>query len=137
MSLLFIALFLLQAPPDAAPDYNRDVRPILTGKCLACHGADPKHREGGLRLDDRTIATSKLGSDAIAIVPGKPDKSEVFRRIRAEEDERMPPAGKGERLTAKEIAILERWIAAGAEYAPHWSFVPPKHVQPPVVAPKQ
>ena len=136
MSLLVAAAFLLQAPTDGAPDYNRDVRPILTGKCLACHGADPKHREGGLRLDDRNSATTKLVSEAVAIVPGKLDKSEVIRRIRADDDERMPPAGKGERLTAKEIAILERWIASGAEYAPHWSFVPLKPVQPPVVAPQ-
>jgi hypothetical protein len=136
MQVLFVAGCLLSSPPNGteAPDFNRDVRPILANKCLACHGADEKHREAGLRLDDRSSATKKLESGVTAIIPGKTDGSELLRRVKShDDDERMPPKGNGEQLTPKEIAVLERWIAAGADYAPHWSFVPPKKVQPPPV----
>src|SRR5687768_10322731 len=128
---LFILTALFTVPPGEAPDFNRDVKPILANRCFACHGADEKHREAGLRLDDRAGAIKKLESENTAIVPGRPHESELLKRVRAADDERMPPKSAAERLTAKEIAILEKWIAAGAEYSPHWAFVPPKKVTPP------
>jgi hypothetical protein len=141
---IFSGLFLLLGlaialPAGARPpiDFNRDVRPILSNKCLACHGPDDGTREAGLRLDEPKIATSELDSGATAIVPGKPDASELILRVTNEdESQRMPPAEFGKPLSADEIATLRRWIEEGAHYAPHWSYVKPVRVTPPV-APDQ
>ncbi len=102
--------------------YNRDIRPILADKCFTCHGLAKK--EGvELRLDKREVAV-KLG----AIVPGKPGESEMLTRVSSKDaDERMPPPSSNVgRLTDAEIAKLRQWIAEGAEYQPHWSFIPPR-----------
>src|SRR5262245_5719696 len=131
--LLFTAAPLPAAEP-AAPDFNREVRPILSAQCFKCHGPDEKVREAGLRLDRRESATAKLESEAIAIVPGQPDKSELVRRIfSADEGERMPPPTANKALSDKQKEILRRWIAAGAEFAPHWAFVAPRQLPPPQV----
>ena len=123
------------AEPDA-PDFNREVRPILSAHCFKCHGPDEKVREAGLRLDRRESATAKLESESTAVVPGQPDKSELVRRIfSADEGEMMPPPAANKPLSAQQKDVLRRWIAAGAEYAPHWAFVPPK--QAPIPAVKQ
>jgi mono/diheme cytochrome c family protein len=115
-------------------DFNRDIRPIFSNKCFACHGPDPAKREAGLRLDDAKIATAALDSGAVAIVPGKPDASELIRRISAEDkDERMPPADSGKPLSAAEVATLSKWIREGAHFAPHWSYIKPTPVSPPAV----
>jgi hypothetical protein len=91
-------------PPRARPlNYNRDVRPILSDKCFACHGPDAKHREADLRLDDEASAKLDRGGYA-AILSGKPDESELIRRITSEdESERMPPAESGKQLTPAEV----------------------------------
>ncbi len=122
--------FVLAGRPASADDkidFNRDVRPILSDKCLACHGADAKHVEGDLRLDQFDTAIAALESGDRAIVPGKPESSELIRRIRlADEDEmRMPPVRSHKNLTANEKQTLDRWIAQGAEYKKHWAFIPP------------
>lgn len=115
-----------KAPVVDKIDYNRDIRPILAGKCFACHGADPKAIRAGLRLDDRTSATSALESGKHAIVVGSPAKSELISRINAKsDDERMPPPSTNKILTNEEKDLLKRWIAEGAEYKPHWAFVAP------------
>ena len=108
-------------------DFNRDVRPILADKCLACHGADPKHVEGGLRLDQSESAIAKLDSGNRAVVPGNSKGSEMVRRIHlAVDDElRMPPVRSHKNLSPAEIQTLERWIDQGAEYKKHWAFDPP------------
>src|SRR3982750_2467178 len=97
------AAWLVFVPPALAEqsvDFNRDIRPILSNKCYACHGPDDGKREAGLRLDDPKIATSKLESGSVAIVPGKCETSELIRRITSsDEDERMPPAKFGKALT--------------------------------------
>jgi Protein of unknown function (DUF1553)/Protein of unknown function (DUF1549)/Planctomycete cytochrome C len=113
--------------PDATRiDFSRDVRPILAKNCFACHGPDEEHRQAGLRLDRREAAIARLDSAALAIVPGKPDESELYSRITAEDEfVRMPPADSGQRLTAEQIETLRRWIAGGASYAEHWAFVKP------------
>ncbi len=101
------------------PDYNRDIRPILSNHCFKCHG--PGTAKSGVRLDSQKLAAKKD-----AIVPGKPEASTALERILAADDEgRMPPPESGNRLTPDQVAKLKKWIAAGAEYAPHWSFVPP------------
>ena len=99
--------------------YNRDVRPILAEHCLACHGRDEEARKADLRLDDRTVAV-----DADAVVPGKPDESELVRRIFSDDDdEAMPPKGHAQ-LNAQQKQLLRDWIEQGANYQSHWAFLP-------------
>jgi hypothetical protein len=118
-----VAIVALPGLTSAADiDFNRDVRPILSDKCYACHGPDAKHRKADLRLD-----VEKDARDSGVIEAGKPDKSYLIERIVAEDEaERMPPKKSGKTLTAKEIDILKRWIAEGAKWADHWAYVPPK-----------
>ncbi len=100
-------------------EYNRDVKPILSENCFYCHGPDKAHRKSGLRLDVRDAALE----DA-AFVPGDPDKSEIVIRITTKDaDDLMPPPSTHKTLTANQIDVLRRWIAEGAEYQPHWSYV--------------
>jgi mono/diheme cytochrome c family protein len=114
------------APPARAVDYLREVRPILAGKCFACHGADEAARQAGLRLDERDPALAQLASGERAIVPGKPDASALVARITSSDaDMAMPPAATGKKLTPQEVATLRAWIAADAPYARHWAYVKP------------
>ncbi|MEZ6130344.1 MAG: DUF1553 domain-containing protein [Planctomycetaceae bacterium] len=114
-------------PSSAADvDFNRDVRPILSNKCILCHGPDPEGLQAGLRLDLRDVAVKELESGSTAIVPGKPEDSELIARVTsADADLRMPPAEHGAALTAAEVDVLTRWIQQGAPYAKHWSYVKP------------
>ncbi|WZO99405.1 PSD1 and planctomycete cytochrome C domain-containing protein [Isosphaeraceae bacterium EP7] len=114
------------AEPARAVDFNRDVRPILSRHCFACHGQDDAQRARGLRLDHLADATKELKSGARAIVPGEPDESELLARI-VDEDEtsRMPPKKSGDRLATAEVETLRRWIEQGATFAEHWSFTAP------------
>ncbi|MCL4210622.1 MAG: DUF1553 domain-containing protein [Phycisphaeraceae bacterium] len=115
------------------PSYNRQVRPILSDKCFKCHGPDSAARQGGLRLDSFDGATA-LREGWAAIMPGDPDASELIRRVSsADPDEVMPPPSEHKSLTAAEVDILRRWIAAGASYEPHWSFIPPIRPASPAV----
>ena len=122
------AMAIAGEPGKAAPvDYNREVRPILSKHCYACHGQDESHRERGLRLDRREEAMKELKSGAVALAPGAPDESELIARIvEADESLRMPPRKHGERLNAGEIDVLRRWVSEGGEYAEHWSLTAPK-----------
>ena len=114
--------------------FNRDVRPILSENCLACHGFDHAKREAGLRLDTREGALATLDSGHVAVQPGKPDTSELVRRIllKEDDDECMPPASSGKKLSDKQRQILQTWIEQGAEYEKHWSFIPPVKAELPV-----
>ncbi len=116
----------------AAPgplQFNRDIRPILVENCFGCHGADSAGRKADLRLDDRDAAV-EMG----AIVPGDPDSSVALDRIFSDDPEEvMPPPSMKKVLTAEQKEMLKRWIAEGAEYQPHWSFIPPKRPEPPAV----
>ncbi len=115
-------------------DFNRDIRPILSEKCLLCHGPDPEGLEAGLRLDLRDAALSVLESDLIAIVPGSPEESELIARISSEDvDVRMPPPEHGQALNTEQIELVTRWVKEGAKYAKHWSYVKPERPQLPVV----
>lgn len=108
-------------------DYNFHVRPILSDKCFACHGPDKNNRKAELRLDRAEDAYQKLNNGkGRAIVPGKPAKSVAYQRIITGDDEYiMPPLESHLKLSSKEIAVIKKWIEQGAEYLPHWSFVPP------------
>jgi mono/diheme cytochrome c family protein len=117
---------------EKAPDFNRDIRPILSRNCFACHGPDEHDRRGGLRLDDREAAITEVDSGARAIVPGRPDESELVARINeTDPDTTMPPPETNHVLTVEQKQLLAKWIAAGAPYAPHWAYVPPGAHTPP------
>ena len=106
-------------------EYSRDVRPILASKCFGCHGADDAHREADLRLDTFAGVTDARDGRA-AIVPGKPDDSQLIVRVTSTDvDLQMPPPDTGKSLSPGEIATLRQWIASGAEYQQHWAFIPP------------
>jgi len=132
---LFIAVAVGSLPLAAAgPDYNRDVRPILSNRCFKCHGPDEEHQEAGLRLDLREAALRELDSGERAIVPGQAGSSELVARIESDDpDLVMPPPHSKVSLSAAEKRILREWIEAGAEYAPHWAFQPPVKPEPPAV----
>ena len=110
---------------ETAIAYNRDIRPILSENCFACHGADSAARKAGLRLDHFETATNKLESGVVVIVPGQPKQSELVRRILATDDDQMPPEKVHKVLSPAQKERLQKWIAAGAQYEPHWAFVPP------------
>src|SRR3954447_9464298 len=113
-----IALCLLLAFPlglsanadGPGPDYSRDVRPILADNCFRWHGADEQSRKAGLRLDMREAAVRGGDSGDPAIVPGKPDASELIHRITSsDESERMPPPDAKSRLTSAQVETLRKW----------------------------
>ncbi len=112
-----------------AVDYQRDVQPILAERCFHCHGRDAATREGGLRLDLRESALEGGDSGSPAIVPDKPEESELIRRVTCDdEDEAMPPAEEDKRLSDAQVEIFKKWISAGAHYSVHWAFVPPQKI---------
>jgi hypothetical protein len=122
------------AADPARLDFNRDVRPILAEHCLNCHGLDDRTRKGGLRLDRAEDALKGGKSGHPAIVPGKAAESELVKRLRTTDpDDRMPPEEKGVPLTDAQRATLERWVAEGGEYRPHWAFIKPEPQPVPAV----
>src|SRR4051794_18355553 len=107
--LAFLALGLASRLPAADVDFNRDVRPILSNNCFACHGPDDKERKAKLRLDTAQGAGAVLGADG-----------ELLKRVSSHDpDEVMPPPKTGKKLTAKEIATLTAWVKQGGRYATH------------------
>lgn len=127
----FVLLSLTAGSVEAAttvankPEYNRDIRPILSENCFPCHGPDSAARKAGLRLDKFSEATAARPKGPPAIVPGKPGESEMVRRITATDDDIMPPAKTEKTLTPQQKDLLKHWIAQGAKYQPLWSFIPP------------
>ena len=127
LSLTACSLPALAGSPAAGSSaakagYNRDIRPILSEYCFACHGPDKNQRKAKLRLDVREAALEKD-----AIVPGQPDKSELVNRIyTADPDDVMPPPESHKTLTPEQKKLLKRWIAEGADYEPHWAYIKPK-----------
>ena len=122
--LLVLAAAATAGRAADAPDFRRDVRPILAANCFNCHGFDAGARKAGLRLDERNAALLPAKSGARALVPGHPEASELLLRVTDAADP-MPPLETGKSLTPREVDILRRWIAAGADYQPHWAFAPP------------
>lgn len=117
-----------------APDFAREVRPILSSYCFKCHGQDAGSRKAGLRLDLRESAMKPAKSGELAIVPGKPEQSEAIKRIlSADPDEVMPPPSAKHPMSPEQQDVLRRWVEAGAVYQEHWAFMAPKAATPPVV----
>jgi Protein of unknown function (DUF1553)/Protein of unknown function (DUF1549)/Planctomycete cytochrome C len=139
-SLVLSALLCCQvgasaAEPAGVIDYNRKIRPILSNNCFRCHGPDAAERESGLRLDRRDDALAPAESGKRAIVPGKPESSRLVARILSSDPaEIMPPPETNKKLSAEEKELLRQWVAQGALYQEHWSFVVPKRLEPPAVS---
>ena len=132
IALLVLPLGFVQA--DDKVTFNRDIRPILSDQCFACHGFDAHERKADLRLDTPEGAFADLGGYR-AFVPGKPEESEAWIRIiSTDEDEVMPPSDFHKSLNKKQKETLKRWIEQGAEYQAHWSFVPPTEPDVPEIA---
>lgn len=134
--LFLLAIPALHAAESAKLKYNRDVRPILNEKCFHCHGTDASHRKGDLRLDLRDSATQPAKSGDIALVPGKPELSQLIARVELphDNDDVMPPDKDGKPLTAEEKATLRQWISEGAEYQGHWAFLKPERAPTPKIS---
>lgn len=118
------------SPTDSPVRFNRDIRPLLSDHCFACHGPDTAKVKARLRLDVRDLALAPARSGLAAIVPGQPEKSELIARITTDNaDDLMPPAETHKVLTPEQKELFRRWIADGAPYETHWSYTPP--VRPP------
>src|SRR6478672_6896361 len=112
-----IALMTFASPSfgDDAPSFN-EVRAIFAAKCLACHGNDPKELKGDYDLRTREAAIKGGESGDAAIVPGQPDRSPLYKAVTwADESLQMPPK-ENDRLSADQVALIRRWIAAGAKW---------------------
>ena len=112
------------APPSLGKvDFTRDIRPLLSDNCFACHGPDAKSLKGKLRLDLPESAKKPAKSGKIAVVPGKPAESELVARLKTkDETDLMPPPESHKKLTPQQIDLFTRWIAEGAEYQGHWAY---------------
>jgi hypothetical protein len=127
---------MVRADEMPSVDFSRDVRPLLSQYCYACHGPDEASRQAGLRLDRADVATSELESGHTAIFPGRPESSELLARISSTDpDLQMPPASTGHTLSADQQNVLRKWIESGAKFDDHWSFRPIIAQQPPTVDP--
>jgi hypothetical protein len=123
---VMVALSWRAGATEPKVDFNRDVRPILSDNCFACHGPDDAKRKSGLRLDLKESAYKAAKSGKVALVPGDPSQSELVRRITtSDEDDHMPPADSGKALSNEQIELLKKWITQGAAYKGHWAFEPP------------
>ena len=131
--LLSTACSVLLAGGGDPISFNRDVRPILSDRCYACHGPESRSRQAGLRLDSEESAKSPLKSGHVAVLPGELSKSALFARVTSSDKSlRMPPASAGrDALTPAETEILKRWIEQGAVWQQHWSFIPPTRAAAP------
>jgi hypothetical protein len=119
-----------EGPIPQVVEFNRDIRPILSDTCFTCHGPDQANRKTKLRFDTEAGAFADLDGHR-AIVPGSLEKSEMFRRVSAQDEAlRMPPVYSGRKLTERQIELIRRWIEQGAKWQKHWSFIQP--TQPPV-----
>ncbi|MCP4190426.1 MAG: DUF1553 domain-containing protein [Planctomycetaceae bacterium] len=125
--LLLFSIIPVFCGASETPDYQRDIRQILSDKCYACHGPDEQSREADLRLDRRENALHVLSPDT-------PAESELLLRIVSQDpDVRMPPPDSKMSLSSAEIKILKQWIEASAPFEQHWSFQPLGSISPPQV----
>lgn len=123
----------LASEPRRVVEFNRDIRPILSDNCFSCHGPDKQLRKGRLRLDRE----DGLFDDRHILVAGKPDESELFKRvIETDPSHKMPPAKSNKTLTREQIDLLRLWIEQGAKYQKHWAFLAPRQVDLPAIKDK-
>jgi hypothetical protein len=132
--LLPLFIFSCQTPEKevtsiAKISFNYDIKPILSDRCFACHGPDANKREADLRLDtpEGAFAALKDNPGHFAIIAGDPDESEMYRRLISDDpDIKMPPPESNLSISEEEISLIKKWIAQGAEYEKHWSFIKPE-----------
>ncbi|HEY2934388.1 MAG TPA: DUF1553 domain-containing protein [Acidobacteriota bacterium] len=121
-------------PIPQSVEFNRDIRPIFSDNCFACHGPDEAKRRSKLRLDTEAGAFVDLEGRR-AIVPGNPQQSEIYRRVSSQDEtERMPHISSGRKLTERQIELIRRWIEQGARWQKHWSLIPPQRPPLPKVS---
>jgi hypothetical protein len=120
---LIFGVILGAATCSAEPiDFSRQIRPILSENCIACHGPDDKGRKGKLRLDDEQDAKRDRKGDFV-ILPGKPEQSELIKRIESDDpDDVMPPPKQHKTIPPAQLALLKEWIRQGAPWGRHWSY---------------
>jgi hypothetical protein len=125
-----------EKPRRAPVEFNRDIRPILSNTCFVCHGPDNNLRKAKLRLDQEKDVLKDRGGYSV-LIPGKPDKSELYLRIsHSDVKQRMPPAKHPHQLSKEQIALIRRWIEEGGKYENHWSLIAAKRQTPPEVKDK-
>ena len=123
--ILSLAFFAISARAEI--DFAREIRPIFSENCFACHGPDANKRKANLRLDEKESAFAPAKSGETAIVPGDVEKSELLRRITSQDEEEiMPPKKEHKQLKPEQVALLKKWIKDGAVWTGHWSFQPVK-----------
>jgi hypothetical protein len=122
---LIFSVILGAATCSAEPiHFSRQIRPILSENCIACHGPDDKGRKGKLRLDDEQDAKRDRKGDFV-ILPGKPEQSELIKRIESDDpDDVMPPPKQHKTIPPAQVALLKEWIKQGAVWGRHWSYEP-------------
>src|SRR5262245_29125050 len=136
VTVLALALAPAVRAAEEAVEFNRDIRPILSDNCFACHGPDKNQRKAKLRLDHEDGDPGERGGVKV-VVPGKPQESELYLRLTAPEGGermRMPPAKFVKKPTARQVELIRRWIAQGAKYDKHWSLIRPKRAELPAVS---
>ncbi|MDF2375748.1 MAG: DUF1553 domain-containing protein [Verrucomicrobiales bacterium] len=132
--LFFLCLPVTGFSDDAAIDFGRDIRPILSDKCFFCHGPDEEERKAKLRLDLKADAFA-MKDGVAAFVAGDLEKSEAWHRILSKDaDEVMPPPEVHKPLSDQEKDLIRRWIESGADWTEHWSFIAPEKSEAPAVA---
>jgi uncharacterized protein DUF1553/uncharacterized protein DUF1549/cytochrome c/concanavalin A-like lectin/glucanase superfamily protein len=124
-SLLAVALACAVARAEQDIQFNRDIRPFFSDNCYACHGPDPAQRKAGMRLD-RPEGLFEKHEHGPAVVPGKPEESQMIQRIFTDDpDDVMPPPKANKKITPQQKELLKKWVEQGAKWEPHWSFIPP------------
>jgi hypothetical protein len=125
-AVLSITVLAGQTRPVRQPpvDFTTEVRPLLSDRCFRCHGPDATKRKAELRLDIPAGAFKDLDDGWAVVKPGNPERSELIRRIFAEDDDMMPPSESHLSLSDAEKALLLRWVKEGGDYRPHWAFQP-------------
>ncbi|NOS70310.1 MAG: DUF1553 domain-containing protein [Verrucomicrobia bacterium] len=132
---VYLATSLTSSSADPAKvDFSREIQPILSEHCFACHGPDETKRKGGLRLDVQEGAFKELKSGSRALVAGDLKNSALVERITsADEEELMPPTKHNKPLKPEQIALLKKWVQEGAQWKKHWAFITPERVKLPEV----
>src|SRR6266704_2566501 len=133
--ILAFASRLDAAPQSDQVSFNNQIQPILSEYCYPCHGPDSstrKPKKHPLRLDQEKFAFEPRDDGKPVIIKGDPKTSELMRRVKATDDDIMPPASEHKTVKPEEIALLEKWIAQGAKYEKHWSIIPPAKADVPV-----
>ncbi|MGA2501106.1 MAG: PSD1 and planctomycete cytochrome C domain-containing protein, partial [Tepidisphaeraceae bacterium] len=124
LAVVVSSLAAAAATPEPKIVFNRDIRPILSQNCFACHGFDKNKRKADLRLDTRQ-GMFRDHDGVRPVVPGKPGESELYRRVTSDDaEEHMPPAKSGKKLTPAQVELIRHWIEQGAEYQAHWAYAP-------------